>query len=219
MPTNSQLPETLKNDLDYFISQGVTILEAPRIVPFLPPSRQDRSQSSVGKDAFVSQDKLFKYLLESERAIPHLIGFYEDPFCHPTTTFPHLPFITRSASLVLELRDGLHGFHGTVHGGFICAVMDEAMGSLIVLNDILNRQAKAKGIIPTDTKKFTAAVTAYMDVKYRKPISTPQIVVVTASLDRIEGRKMYMHVVVKDQHNHECVSCDGMFISVPTGKL
>ncbi|KAI1139360.1 HotDog domain-containing protein [Hypoxylon sp. FL0543] len=219
MSTDSQLPKGLKTHLNYFISQGVRVLQAPNIIPFLPPSRQDANQSAVVQEVFISQDTLFRYSLDSERAIPHLIGFYEDPFCHPAATFPHLPFITRSASLVLELRDGLHGFNGTVHGGLTCAIMDEAMGSLLALNDNLNREAKAKGIIPLNTEQFSAAVTARMDVKYRKPIPTPQIVVVTASLDRIEGRKIYMHVVVKDQNAQECVSCDGMFMSIPSGKL
>ncbi|OTA94410.1 hypothetical protein M434DRAFT_394813 [Hypoxylon sp. CO27-5] len=219
MSANSQLPESLKKHSDYFISRGVTILQAPNIVLFLPSSRRDALQLPIEKDMLVSQDTLFHDLLNNESAIPHLIGFYEDPFRHPIATFPHLPFIIRSASLMLELRDGLHGFNGTVHGGLTCAVMDEAMGSLLAQNDILNRQARAKGIIPSDSKKFTAAVTARMDVKYRRPIPTPQVVVATVSLDRIEGRKIYMHVVVKDEGNKECASCDGVFISIPNGKL
>ncbi|OTA67749.1 Thioesterase/thiol ester dehydrase-isomerase [Hypoxylon sp. EC38] len=216
MSTNSQLSESLKSHLDYFTSQGVSILQTPGIVPFLPASRQD---APIAKDTFVSQDTFFNYLLDSERAIPHLIGVYEDPFRHPTATFPHLPVIITSASLILELRDGLHGFNGTVHGGLTCALMDEAMGSLLYQNHILNRQARADGFIPPNSKRFTPAVTASMNVKYRRPIPTPQIVVVTASLDRIEGRKMYMHVVVKDRKDRECASCDGMFISIPNGKL
>ncbi|KAI0899944.1 HotDog domain-containing protein [Annulohypoxylon nitens] len=216
MPTNHQLPESLKIHLDYLISRGVSVLQAPNTVPYLPPSRPSASES---KDGFISRDTLFRYSLESERTIPHFIGFYEDPFCNQTVTFPHLPFIARSASLVLELRDGVRGFNGTVHGGLTCAIMDEAMGSLLVVNDMLNRQAKAKGAIPSDAQGFTAAVTASMDVKYRKPIPTPQIVVATASLDRVEGRKMYMHVVVKDQNDQECASCNGMFISISKGKL
>ncbi|KAI1092996.1 Thioesterase/thiol ester dehydrase-isomerase [Rostrohypoxylon terebratum] len=216
MSTDRQLPESLETHLSYFISQGVTILQAPNSVPFLPPSRPDASGS---KDYLVSRDTLFRYSLDGERTIPRYIGVYEDPFCQPTTTFSHPLFITGSASLVLELRDGVRGFNGTVHGGLICAIMDEAMGSLLVVNDNLIRQAKAKGSIPADAPGFTAAVTASINVKYRKPIPTPQIVVATASLDRVEGRKMYMHVVVKDQNEQECASCDGMFISISKGNL
>lgn len=219
MPTSSQHPETLKGHLDYFVSQGLKILQRPGIVPFLPSSRQDAQQCSVEKTEFVSQDTLFNCLFNSETAIPHMIGFYEDPFCHSTATFPCLPFIARSISLVLELRNGLHGFNGTVHGGLTCAIMDEAMGTLLFQNDLLNRQAKAEGFIPPDAKGFAAAATAHMDVKYRKPIRTPQIVVATASLERIEGRKMHMHVIVKDKDNQECASCDGVFISFPNSKL
>lgn len=168
---------------------------------------------------FTSQDTLFRYSLDSEKTIPHYIGFYEDPFCHSTTTFPHLPFIITSLSLVLELRGGVHGFNATVHGGLTCAIIDEAMGTLLYQNDLLNREAKARGLIPPDAKGFSAAGTARMDVKYRRPIQTPQTVVVTATLDRVENRKMLMRVVLRDKDGQECATCDGMFMSFPKGKI
>ncbi|KAI1766908.1 Thioesterase/thiol ester dehydrase-isomerase [Hypoxylon sp. FL1150] len=209
----------LKSHLDYFISQGIKSLQAPNIVPFIPPPRLDTSQSPLGGDVPVSQDTLFRYSLDSENTIPHYIGFYEDPFHHSPTTFPHLPFITTSVSLILELRDGVHGFNATLHGGLSCAILDEAMGALIFQNGLLNDQAKAEGLIPPDAPGFSAAGTARMDVKYRRPIKTPQIVVVTATLVRVEGRKISMHVVLKDRNGQECVSCDGMFITFSKGKL
>ncbi|KAI0387994.1 HotDog domain-containing protein [Hypomontagnella monticulosa] len=222
MSTSHELPEALKSQLEYFTSHGVgplEILQSSSIVPFLPSSRQDTRQSLTEKDVFVSQDTLFHDLLNSEKAIPHLIGFHEDPFRYLATTFPHLPFITETVSLVLDVRDGLYRFNSTLHGGITCAIIDEAMGSLIFQNYVLNRQARAKGLIPLDSKPFAAAATARMDVKYRRPISTPQIVMVTASLERIEGRRIHMHVVIKNKDNQECASCDGVFVSIPNVKL
>jgi acyl-CoA thioesterase FadM len=97
--------------------------------------------------------------------------------------------------------------------------MDEAMGSLLFQNDSLHREAKSRGLIPENAKGFTGAATAYMDVKYRRPLPTPQIAFVTATLERIEGRKIHMCATVKDKDGRECVSCTGGFTSFPSDRL
>ncbi|KAI1631301.1 Thioesterase/thiol ester dehydrase-isomerase [Biscogniauxia mediterranea] len=227
---NNNTPSSarLRTHVDYFISQGVGILQAPATLPFLPPSRQgsDQLSSSAGSEGvFVSRDRLFKHLLDNERAIPHYIGFCADPFrdpCPPAGGFPDLPFIAKSITLVLELRDGLRGFNGTVHGGLTCAIMDEAMGTLLFQNDLLGREAEAKGLVPAGAAakgRFPAAVTAEMNVRYRRPLPTPQIVLVTASLERVEGRKTHMRVVVEDKEGREYASCTGTFIALASTKL
>lgn len=216
--TNTQSSVRLRTQVDYFISQGLDILRDPSTLPFLPPSRPDPDQPSVG-NGYVSRDQLFKHLLDNERAIPHYIGFCQDPFRDPARGFPDLPFICKSTCLVLELRDGLHGFNGTVHGGLTCAIMDEAMGTLLFQNDLLNREAKAKGLIPTGTQGFPPAATAGMNVRYRHPLPTPKIVLVTASLERIEGSKTHMRVVVKDKEGQEYASCTGSFIALSNTRL
>ncbi|KAI3324688.1 hypothetical protein HD806DRAFT_521772 [Xylariaceae sp. AK1471] len=184
MSTEAQQPSSLETHEQYFQSQGISILQVPSIVTFLPSCRRDPNQVIVGKSPFISQDQLFRNLLNNERAIPHLIGFHQDPFCDPAHVYPDLPFITKSITLVLELHAGLHGFNGTVHGGLMSTIMDEAMGTLLTQNDILNREAKAKGFIPASSKGIFAAATAGINVKFLKPLTTPNIVLATASLGR-----------------------------------
>ncbi|KAI1488279.1 Thioesterase/thiol ester dehydrase-isomerase [Biscogniauxia mediterranea] len=225
---NNNTPSSarLRTDVDYFISQGVGILQAPSTLAFLPPSRQGSDQqpssssagSSEGASA-VSRDRLFRHLLDTESAIPHYIGFCADPFRDPPVNgFPDLPFIAKSITLVLELREALHGFHGTVHGGLTCVLMDEAMGTLLFQNDVLGREAQARGLVSANGG-FPTAATAGMTVRYRRPLPTPQIVLVTATLERVEGRKMHMRVVVEDREGREYASCTGTFVALAGTKL
>ncbi|KAH9908745.1 Thioesterase/thiol ester dehydrase-isomerase [Xylariomycetidae sp. FL2044] len=221
---NNKASSALSQQTEYFISQGVNILKEPTVIPFVPASRQPihHGGASPDEDALFSRDTLFRETLDSESAIPNYVGFYHDPFGSgpdPTTTFPDLPFIARSISLVLDCRAGTHGFHATVHGGLMCAMMDEAMGTLLFQNRALNREAKARGLIPAASPDLAPAMTARMDVRYRRPIPTPHVVIVTASLARVEGRKLQMHVVVESKNGQEYATCDGMFIRLRERKL
>ncbi|KAI8950464.1 Thioesterase/thiol ester dehydrase-isomerase [Xylaria longipes] len=211
---------SLNTHAEYFIGQGITILQEPSTILFLPGSRQDLN--SQDKTAFISRDRLFRHLLNTERAIPHLIGFYKDPFRDITPTsarFPDVPFIVKSITLVLDVHEDLHGFSATAHGGLICSIMDEAMGTLLTQNDVLNKEAKAKGYIPTNSPGFMAAATASIDVRYLRPLPTPRVVLVTASLARMEGRNMSMRLVVADKDGKEYATGNGSFVSFPRAKM
>ncbi|KAI1154496.1 Thioesterase/thiol ester dehydrase-isomerase [Nemania diffusa] len=219
MSQNSPTSPSLEANIKYFLSQGVSIVAAPSTLAFMPGSRLEPEQPGTGKDVFSSGDTLFRDLLNSPKGVPHMLGICKHPFHGAAQEFPHLPFVTTSVTLVLELGDGVRGFNGSVHGGLSCAIMDEAMGSLIFQNYILNREAKSKGIIPMDSKDSGPAATSHMNVKYRKMLPTPQIVFATASLERLEGRKMYMHVVMNDKEGEEYASCDGSFVSFSNSKM
>jgi acyl-coenzyme A thioesterase PaaI-like protein len=219
MPAKSIQP--LNSLVDHFISIPwcAKMLQEPGAVPFVPPSRQDPEQLAPG--SLRSQDQLFKHQLDNEEAVPWFIGFYHDLGLGSASEHPNLPFLVTSASLLLDLRPGVNGFNGTVHGGLIAAMMDEAMGTFLFQNDTLNRKAKAKGLIPQTAKDFASFgyVTVRMDVSYHKPISTPSIVVVTAALDRVEGKKTYIRVVVRGERGESYASCNSLWISFPRGKL
>ncbi|KAI0160817.1 Thioesterase/thiol ester dehydrase-isomerase [Xylariaceae sp. FL1272] len=215
---SSMLP-SLESNVQYFISQGVNILTAPSTLPFSPGCYLETAQVVTGKNVFSSGDTLFRELLNSPKGVPRMLGFCEHPFHGDAQEFPHLPFITSCITLVLELGDGVRGFNGSLHGGVTCAIMDEAMGSLIFQNYLLNREAKADGAIPLDSKNFGLAATSHMNVKYRKMVPTPSIIFAIASLDRLEGRKMHMHVVITDQEGKEYASCDGSFVTFVNSKM
>lgn len=96
------------------------------------------------------------------------------------------------------------------------------MGSLIYINDVVYKQAQKQGR-PLSTSVLNmdgvAMFTASMNVKFRKPLATPQVVTVTATLNRIEGRKVFLDVEVKSGDGVVFATCEGMWMSVPRHKL
>ncbi|KAF2966309.1 hypothetical protein GQX73_g7280 [Xylaria multiplex] len=192
------------------------LINAPNTVTFVPPSHatKDGVESS-------SQDQLFARQLRNNEGIPHCLGFYPDPKDLPDGAASKLPFLLSSSSIIFDLRPGVNGYNGTVHGGLITALMDESMGAYLVMNDKLHRQKKADGLLPPTSKGFedVGFVTARMDTRLIKPIRTPQIVVVTSHFVEANGRKAYFRVVVKGEKGQEYATCDGTWISFPRGKL
>ncbi|KAI0206504.1 HotDog domain-containing protein [Astrocystis sublimbata] len=211
--------DTLASLKQQFISRGISILQEPSTISFFPTCREPLPLASLDRGALISRDRFFRHMLYSEEAIPSLLGFYQDPFRDHAREFPQLPFIVTSITLVLDVHENLHGFNGTVHGGVICAIIDEAMGSLLTQNDNLNREAKAKGIIPKESQGFGAAATAEMNVKYLRPISTPSLILVTAESTRIEGRRLTMHVEVANKEGKKFATATGSFVMLSRANL
>ncbi|KAI0130688.1 HotDog domain-containing protein [Daldinia grandis] len=203
------------------------LLERPGVITFIPTSRFPEDPTGYSP----TQDQLFRKTFNNADTVPHCIGFYQDPNSDiepsPSTQLgpssqlgPRL--LINSASLIFDLRPGVNGYNGTAHGGFIGSLIDEAMGSLILINHQVQTHDKAqgrrlpRGVVDLNNARF---FTASMNVRFLKPLPTPGTVVVTASLSKIEGRKMSLDVTIKDKSQVEFARCDGLWISLPEGKI
>ena len=208
---------------EYFaaIPWTASLLREPGTVAFLPASRMGPGRVREGQ--FPSHDEFFQHTLDNESAVPHCLGFYQDqiPALRAASEHPDLPFVLRSSSLLYDLRPGVNGFNGTAHGGLIAAVIDDAMGSLIFQNDVVNREAKASGALPPDARDFKGLgyFTARMEVIYRRPIPTPSIVVATASLTGLDGKKAHFRIVVRGEKGDEYALGEGTWISIQRPNL
>ncbi|XXG99671.1 hypothetical protein Hte_006012 [Hypoxylon texense] len=189
------------------------LLHAPDTLTFIPQSFATKEDAEVS-----SKDQLFRRTLRNEEAIPDCIGFYPDPKDVSDTTSP---FLLASSSIIFDLRPGVNGYNGTVHGGLIAALMDESMGAYLYTNDRIYKQKKAEGLLPAASKGFEdmGFATSRMDVRLLKPIRTPQIVVVTTRLAAIDGRKVHFSVEVKGKEGKVYATCDGTWVSFGGGKL
>ncbi|KAI1753250.1 HotDog domain-containing protein [Xylaria castorea] len=204
------------------------LLQKPGVVRFTPQAR-----APAGPDGrFPSQDQLFKTSLKTADTVPDYIGFYQSPFSDPTRmTLPPTPssmeggpqFLINTMSLLADLRPGVNGFNGTVHGGLIASLLDEAMGCLIFANAVVLREMMAKGAkIPAHVLNLAEAgpvFTASMNVKFMKPIPTPQVVIATATLTKAEGRKLSLAYDIKDNKGTEYAKGEGMWIAARKEKL
>ncbi|CAL3963509.1 unnamed protein product [Diplocarpon coronariae] len=100
---------------------------------------------------------------------------------------------------LLKLGRGLNGHIDTAHGGLLCVILDEMIGNAA-------EYQRSAG---------TSTMTAYLNVTYRKPVSTPGTVLVRAWVERVEGRKIFGRGVVEDGEGVVCASGEALFLSVP----
>ncbi len=88
------------------------------------------------------------------------------------------------------------GFPGVVHGGVAAAVMDEAMGWAM----------RASG---------AWAMTARMEVKYRRPLPLGEEVIVIAEVVRDRGKRLEAKSEIRTQSGERITQSTGVFIRVP----
>jgi acyl-coenzyme A thioesterase PaaI-like protein len=103
--------------------------------------------------------------------------------------------LVNEVTLLFDLQSGVNGFHGSTHGGLMSVLLDEAMGNLLFIHNSIDSSLRSLGqTIALDVFNFTglAAMTAGLSVRYLKPLKTPQIVAVTATLARIDGRSIFV---------------------------
>ncbi|KAI0872970.1 hypothetical protein GGS24DRAFT_502246 [Hypoxylon argillaceum] len=170
--------------------------------------------------------------LNTANAVPRCVGFYQSPFSDAGETKLLEPVSRRikfgqqllisTASYFFELRPGVNGFNGTAHGGLIACLFDQAMGDLLFINGEIHRRAVTNGthlppcyLNPLDNPMFTAS----METQLLKPLVTPQIVLVTVSLNKVAGRKIYLDSFLENEEGIKFAAGRGIWVSARKGKL
>ena len=88
------------------------------------------------------------------------------------------------------------GFPGVAHGGIAAAALDEAMGWAIY----------AAG---------AWAMTARMEVRYRRPVPLGEEVVVTAEVVRDRGRRLEAEARIETSSGEVLAEANGLFLRIP----
>ncbi|KAI5365505.1 Putative Thioesterase domain, HotDog domain superfamily [Septoria linicola] len=162
------------------------LLNQPDIVTCVPTSRQPKAST---------EDSFYAEILKTPRTIRSCIAIYrkpareEDPIEEVTTLY--------------KVGDGMNGHPEIIHGGVTATLIDESMGILQSINKdrihMRNVQAgKADGEIPPEG---LSAFTAYLNVKYLKPVRTPGAIAVVAKRVKKEGRKEFLFAELKQCHD------------------
>jgi acyl-coenzyme A thioesterase PaaI-like protein len=87
------------------------------------------------------------------------------------------------------------GAGGVVHGGFVAAVFDHALGSAALAHSISR--------------------TASLTIDYRSPVLIDRDLVLAARVERIEGRKLWVVGRLSDADT-TCTEAQGLFLTVPS---
>ncbi|OAA66443.1 thioesterase superfamily protein [Niveomyces insectorum RCEF 264] len=211
------------------------LLDAPGVVCKVPVSRRARGHPG---EPLLSQDQLVRTALNTPDALPYMLLFHKDPevevanAAETAQSPPASPsgpaFFIRSVSLLLDLQRHLAGFSGAIHGGFLATAMDEVMGSLLVANYTHQREQERKHQNTQqqqqqrrrwrppahimDMQDGVRIMTASMHIRFQRPLMLPRTVVTTATLSRIEGRKIYLDVTVHDHEEVVYARGEGMWM-------
>ncbi|KAH7374661.1 HotDog domain-containing protein [Plectosphaerella cucumerina] len=212
------------DDLDHFLSMPwcAALLNAPDVVPFTPTSRLEGDHATRS----MTQDQLFRKSLNGSDTIPRCVGFYHDKTDQIIAEAASSPaparLLVESISVLFDLQPGVNGFNGTAHGGLIASLIDEAMGSMFLVNNVVQAIGGMRGgnvppgiVDLSNLRVFTAG----MDVRFQKPVRTPGVVVVTSSFVKTEGRKIFMDVRLTDEKGVENARCDAVWLSRPLEKV
>jgi len=93
-------------------------------------------------------------------------------------------------------RQAHQGYPGVAHGGIAAAVLDEAMGWAMY----------AAG---------AWAMTARMEVKYRRPLPLGEPLTVTAEVLRDRGRRLEAEATLRTQSGEVLAQASGLFLRMP----
>jgi acyl-coenzyme A thioesterase PaaI-like protein len=155
-----------------------------------------RLKPSTGEDGFFAQT------LNTPSTIPHCLTLQRLNLQPPPPTPPTwLPATKQNTTaeptpsinppdiiMILDLQSpGLSGHPSTVHGGIVATLIDEAMSLAVAAH--ANAPAAAAGV--NDNSRGDI-FTAQLDVRYKKRVVTPALLVVKARVIGRVGRKFWV---------------------------
>ena len=189
----------MDEERDFFLSTPwcAKLLNDPEFVPCPTPSRKYKSST---------EDALFAETLKTSNTISAITTFYRK-------TAPEATHVEEVRMLV-SLEYGVNGWQHIAHGGIVGAILDEAMGGLATFNTRLKNNPESGD----DAQPIADMVTAYLNVTYLKPVSTPQIVLVTARLREIKGMKHYIDGDLKNADGTVLAKAESLFLGLRKGR-
>ncbi len=87
---------------------------------------------------------------------------------------------------------GIAGHPSTVHGGVVAVMIDEAMSLAVAAHTSAPAAGSSSGSGAKDTNPRGKLFTVQLDVRYKKPVTTPQLLVVRARVVARVGRKFWV---------------------------
>lgn len=100
----------------------------------------------------------------------------------------------------------MNGHSGIIHGGITATLMDESMGMLQTVNLERERQS---GNVGEEEGGGLGSFTAYLNVQYKRPVSTPGAIAVVVKRVRKEGRKEWLSAELKQWSGSDRSRGDG----------
>jgi len=179
---------------DFDLDRGTQYFES---VPWTQRLIQDPNYTAVPtpsrKQKKSTEDAMFSETLNTKDAVRACLTLKKRP--------QTVDSLTTDVRLLLSLGYAVNGWPNLVHGGVIGLIIDEAMGTLLQLNANAGDKAIPK-----------ALVTASLKITYLRPIPTPSILMVTAKLGDINGRKIRVDAVIEDDEGNSMATGEALWV-------
>lgn len=111
------------------------------------------------------------------------------------------------ARAFIDVGDGLNGYPATMHGGMIAALLDELTGLILNVNN--DHQNRTSGV-----NNSLTAMTAYLNVSYKKPLPVPGIILGTSKIEKVDGRKLYLRGTLEDGNGQVYAVGEALYIEL-----
>lgn len=146
------------------------LLRQKDVVVIATPSRQRKDST---------ENELVAVTLQTEKTIRSWVTFYKRPLAGANRV--------DEVYYLLSLGPGINGYAHLAAGGILGVIFDECMGNLGLVNRSLGFEGAAGFMF-----------TANLHINYVKPVPTPGVYLVTATLREVKGRKCYFVASIKD---------------------
>ncbi|RDW67073.1 hypothetical protein BP5796_09822 [Coleophoma crateriformis] len=146
-----------------------------------------------------TEDILIFKTLNSNETIKSFLSLYKRP--------PPGEFWIEEVRVLVTLGTEMNGGPYMLHGGIAATLMDEVLSVLMTIN---NETHHAE-----EHPSSTSAVTARLDVRYLRPVSTPGTYLVVARCRERVGKKFILEVEIRDGDGAVLVKADSVWIRVP----
>lgn len=171
----------------------VKLMENPAFYPIPSPPRQPKSSTG---------DSLLAESLKTKDTISAWSSFCKTPAQAKSKI--------EEVRVLVSLGSGLNGYAHICHGGVIATLLDEATGLLLYMNRSDKEHDYDSG--------SKSAVTVRLNVTFLKAVATPQVVLVTASLEKVQRRKYYVGASIKDGYGVTLATADSLWVQVNPDK-
>jgi acyl-coenzyme A thioesterase PaaI-like protein len=99
--------------------------------------------------------------------------------------------------MLLDVGEDIVGQTGLCHGGFLATIMDEVTGRLLSANSL---------------DRGSSPYTVLLTVTFKSPVYAPGIILATAKMGRVEGRKMFLEATIQNNQRVIYATADALFV-------
>lgn len=155
----------------------------------ISPTRSRSAKAST-------EDSFFAETLQTDKTIRACLSLFSNATPSSSGASPQI----QRVHTLISLGSGINGYPNIAHGGAVATLLDQVMAILMEEN---NYNGSGKHV-----------VTAYLNVKYRQPVATPGVVLLTAGYTKVVQRKQFMRATIEDGKGTVYAEAEALFVEI-----